>query len=157
MSKITKTLLIKVLYAAQYCIWRSMWNDCCLCKTFEIFRIYKNTLNFKNYAGVCQKGLTCNEKNICETTPVPCSGAGIQCWNGDLVSPVEGVQCCDQCEITDLFVNATCNGGSTGSCSVGESPSGTPCFPPDIFNPVVCCNGAACDMVPGSPSFGKCP
>ena len=159
MSKITKTLLIKVLYAAQYCIWRSVWKDCCLCKTFDIIRIYKNTFNFKNYAGVCKKGLTCNEKNICETTPVQCSGAGIKCWDGASVSPVEGVRCCDRCEITAFNVDANCNDASTGSCGVGESDSGTPCFPPDPANPITCCNNRACDIKPDSNGnlIGKCP
>jgi len=108
-----------------------------------------------NYAGVCQKGLTCNEKNVCETSPIPCSGAGVPCWSGLLVSPVEGVKCCDRCEITDIFQDAFCSASSTGSCGLGESPSGTPCFPPN--NPVICCNGALCDTVSTSPNYGKCP
>lgn len=112
-----------------------------------------------NYAGVCKKGLTCNEKNICETTPVQCSGAGIKCWDGASVSPVEGVQCCDRCEITEFNADANCNGASTGSCGVGESESGTPCFPPDPANPITCCNNRACDIKPDSNGnlIGKCP
>jgi len=110
-----------------------------------------------NYAGVCQKGLTCNEKNVCEPTPIPCSGADVKCWDGAQVAPVEGVQCCDRCEITDLFLDAVCSASSTGSCAVGESPSGTPCFPPNTANPVKCCNGAPCDMVPTSPNYMRCP
>merc|ERR1711934_108858 len=111
-----------------------------------------------NYAGVCQKGLNCNNgTNVCETTVLPCRGAGVQCWSGSLLGPVEGVQCCDRCEITDLFQDAVCSGSSTGACGLGESPSGTPCFPPDPTNPITCCNGAQCDTSLTSPNYGKCP
>merc|ERR1712032_865597 len=111
-----------------------------------------------NYAGVCQKGLFCNNgTNVCETTPIQCSGADVPCWSGSLLGPVEGVQCCDRCEITDLFMDANCSASSTGACGFGESPSGTPCFPPDPTNPIFCCNGAKCDTVPTSPNFMRCP
>jgi len=110
-----------------------------------------------NYAGVCQKDLTCNpETNICEATPVPCSGANVKCWDGATVSPVEGVHCCDRCEIAAFNMDGLCSASSTGSCAVDESPSGTVCFPPDPANPVKCCNGAPCNTIDG-PNSGKCP
>ena len=87
---------------------------------------------------------------------MPCSGARVKCWDGATLSPVEGVQCCDRCDIADLFMDGVCSDISTGSCGVGESPSGTVCFPPNPNNPVKCCNDAACNTLPG-PNFGKCP
>ena len=101
----------------------------------------------KNYAGYCKQGLECTNE-LCVTS---CKGAGVKCWDGATVAPVEGVVCCDRCDVTSPFQDANCG----GCVNPGGQPAGTTCFPPDLANPVTCCNGD-CVVTPDL-SSGTCP